>query len=174
MHDATHTATSTAQQSVPSKSRMPRHTRHHTYDDIPPPNSPFRLKITHAKTYTTGRTHLTHQTHQTIPNTHPQRHTIPNHNRKGPPPAYNQRQAFAPSTPCRPEAGASPSLRLSSSQPGDSATGAAVDHGLHLIGVEAVGGVQRTHRIIELVERDQSRDADFGRRNHQHVDARVA
>ena len=43
MHDATHTATSTAQQSVPSKSRMPRHTRHHTYDDIPPPNSPFRL-----------------------------------------------------------------------------------------------------------------------------------
>ena len=71
MHDATHTATSTAQQPVPSKSRMPRHTRHHTYDDIPPPNSPFRLKITHVKTYTTGRTHLTHQTHQTIPNTHP-------------------------------------------------------------------------------------------------------
>ena len=52
--------------------------------------------------------------------------------------------------------------------------GAAVDDRFHLIRVEAVGGVQRLDRLIELVERHKRGDADLRRGDHQHVDALVA
>ena len=55
-----------------------------------------------------------------------------------------------------------------------SATSTAIHHGFHLLGIQAVGSVQRADGVLQLLERDQRGDADFGRGDHQHIHALVA
>ena len=54
-----------------------------------------------------------------------------------------------------------------------SAAGAAVHHSLHLVGVKTVRRMQCAHRVIKLIKRDQRRNTNLGRGNHQHVDTGV-